>query len=227
MASRGDDSSIRVWDLSGNLSQAKLQTPLKVVSDLLNIYPTANVAFRWYYHSDDYPIYFCVYLLLIDISPPPLLSLSLYLSIYLSPSLCLSLSLSHSISRSLSISLALALSRCLSISRSLLIHFLHSITHSPDSTLVCCGTSPLRSDPNSKSLLCFYETKKNTSSNPNLNESPVLQIAVEGGGVSAIMVKWQEITNQILCRWVVEDWLDSFAIYERGVERHLNGSAEM
>lgn len=35
----------------------------------------------------------------------------------------------------------------------------------------------------------------------NVNESaPVLQIAVEGGGVSAIMVKWQAETNQILCR---------------------------
>ena len=57
LASRGDDSSIRIWDLSGNLSQPKLQIPLKVISDLLNIYPSANVAFR-------YDTYYFLYLFL-------------------------------------------------------------------------------------------------------------------------------------------------------------------
>ena len=79
----------------------------------------------------------------------------------------------------------------------LLFYFSHD---SPDNTLVCCGTSPLRSDPNSKSLLCFYEVKKSISSSLNINELPVLQIAVEGGGISAVMVKWHGVTNQILCR---------------------------
>ena len=57
LASRGDDSSIRIWDLSGNLSQPKLQIPLKIISDLLNIYPSANVAFR-------YDSYYFLYLFL-------------------------------------------------------------------------------------------------------------------------------------------------------------------
>ena len=66
---------------------------------------------------------------------------------------------------------------------------------------MCCGTSPLRSDPTAKSLLCFYEVKKSVNKLDNSNcEPPVLQIAVEGGGVSAIMVKWHGGTNQILCR---------------------------
>ena len=38
-----------------NLSQPKLQTPLKVVSDLMNIYPSASVAFRY----DDH--FFCIF----------------------------------------------------------------------------------------------------------------------------------------------------------------------
>lgn len=73
---------------------------------------------------------------------------------------------------------------------------------SPDNSLVCCGTSPLRADPSSKSMLLFFEVKdKNKGkSKEDSGSGPVLQIAVEGGGVSAIMVKWQAETNQILCR---------------------------
>jgi hypothetical protein len=73
---------------------------------------------------------------------------------------------------------------------------------SPDNSLVCCGTSPVRSDPASKSMLLFFEVKdKNKGKGKESPVSgPVLQIAVEGGGVSAIMVKWQAETNQILCR---------------------------
>lgn len=70
---------------------------------------------------------------------------------------------------------------------------------SPDDSLLCCGTSPVRSDPTSKSLLLFFEVKKKKDAGEK-PEGPVLQIAVEGGGVSAIMVKWLAETNQILCR---------------------------
>ena len=75
---------------------------------------------------------------------------------------------------------------------------------------MCCGTSPVRADPSSKSMLLFFEVKdkskdkgKGTGTEALGSGSvpgPVLQIAVEGGGVSAIMVKWQSETNQILCR---------------------------
>jgi hypothetical protein len=70
---------------------------------------------------------------------------------------------------------------------------------SPDDSLLCCGTSPVRSDPTSKSMLLFFEVKKKKDEGEKA-EGPVLQIAVEGGGVSAIMVKWLAETNQILCR---------------------------
>jgi WD40 repeat protein len=47
LASRGDDGSVRVWDIAGQLSQStKMQTPLKCIPDLMNLYPSANVAFR-------------------------------------------------------------------------------------------------------------------------------------------------------------------------------------
>lgn len=80
----------------------------------------------------------------------------------------------------------------------------HYVTHelisrSPDDSLLCCGTSPVRSDPTSKSMLLFFEVKKKKDEGEKA-EGPVLQIAVEGGGVSAIMVKWLAETNQILCR---------------------------
>jgi hypothetical protein len=65
---------------------------------------------------------------------------------------------------------------------------------------VCCGTSPVRSDPSSKSMLLFFEVKDKNKGKESPGSGPVLQIAVEGGGVSAIMVKWQAETNQILCR---------------------------
>ena len=74
---------------------------------------------------------------------------------------------------------------------------------SPDYSLLCCGTSPVRSDPTSKSLLLFFEVKQKQKKDAGASdkaEGPVLQIAVEGGGVSAIMVKWLAETNQILCR---------------------------
>lgn len=68
----------------------------------------------------------------------------------------------------------------------------------------------MRADPSSKSMLLFFEVKdkskdkgKGTGTEALGSGSvpgPVLQIAVEGGGVSAIMVKWQSETNQILCR---------------------------
>lgn len=72
-------------------------------------------------------------------------------------------------------------------------------SRSPDDSLLCCGTSPVRSDPTSKSMLLFFEVKKKKDEGEKA-EGPVLQIAVEGGGVSAIMVKWLAETNQILCR---------------------------
>ena len=73
---------------------------------------------------------------------------------------------------------------------------------------MCCGTSPVRADPSSKSMLLFFEVKDKSKGKGTGTEAvgsgsvpgPVLQIAVEGGGVSAIMVKWQSETNQILCR---------------------------
>ena len=73
---------------------------------------------------------------------------------------------------------------------------------------MCCGTSPVRADPSSKSMLLFFEVKDKNKGKGTGTEAvgsgsvagPVLQIAVEGGGVSAIMVKWQSETNQILCR---------------------------
>ena len=47
LASRGDDGSVRLWDIAGQLSQApRLQEPLKVIPNLMNLYPSANVAFR-------------------------------------------------------------------------------------------------------------------------------------------------------------------------------------
>ena len=48
LASRGDDGSVRVWDIAGQLSQSpKMQTPIKCIPDLMNLYPSANVAFRY------------------------------------------------------------------------------------------------------------------------------------------------------------------------------------
>lgn len=48
LASRGDDGTVRLWGISGQLSQSvKLQTPLKIISNLTNLYPSANVAFRY------------------------------------------------------------------------------------------------------------------------------------------------------------------------------------
>lgn len=66
----------------------------------------------------------------------------------------------------------------------------------------------MRADPSSKSMLLFFEVKDKNKGKGTGTEAvgsgsvpgPVLQIAVEGGGVSAIMVKWQSETNQILCR---------------------------
>ena len=124
------------------------------------------------------------------------LSHSLIYTFYRTLSYSLTLSLILSLLFTLTSIYALFASYCCFPSL-LLFYFPH---YSPDNTLVCCGTSPLRSDPNSKSLLCFYEVKKSNSSSLNINDLPVLQIAVEGGGISAVMVKWHGVTNQILCR---------------------------
>lgn len=58
----------------------------------------------------------------------------------------------------------------------------------------------MRTDPSSKSMLLFFEVADKHKNKEGSGSGPVLQIAVEGGGVSAIMVKWQSETNQILCR---------------------------
>lgn len=57
------------------------------------------------------------------------------------------------------------------------------------------------SGSSSSSSSSSISSSSSSGESGNVNESvPVLQIAVEGGGVSAIMVKWQAETNQILCR---------------------------
>jgi hypothetical protein len=44
---------------------------------------------------------------------------------------------------------------------------------SPDSTLICCGTSPVSTDPSSKSRLCFFETSSKIKA-----EGPVMQVSI-------------------------------------------------
>ena len=69
------------------------------------------------------------------------------------------------------------------------------------------SSSSSNSSSSSSSSNNNYNSSSSSSSSSSSGESvsanesaPVLQIAVEGGGVSAIMVKWQAETNQILCR---------------------------
>ena len=72
-----------------------------------------------------------------------------------------------------------------------------NVDFSPDGTLLCCGTTPVRGDAEAKPLLCFFEVP--SPGKPRVSPAPVLQICVADKGVSAVFVRWQPNTNQILC----------------------------
>ena len=84
-----------------------------------------------------------------------------------------------------------------------------NVDFSPDGALLCCGTTPVRGDAEAKPLLCFFEVpvpapvtaggKSSSGGGKRVSPEPVLQICVADKGVSAVFVRWQPNTNQILC----------------------------
>jgi WD repeat-containing protein 70 len=168
LATRGEDSTVKLWDLQSLLSSSSFSAsssssssshrapvPLKTYGDLPNSYPTANVAFRY------------------------VLTFKLVSSDDCCSSHC------H-------------------------LTYFRSKMRSPDGTLLCCGTIETHSKTETKGKLCFLETQSQSQSQSQSRgaggggsaasqDKPVMQISVTKGGVGAIVVRWQAVTNQIFC----------------------------
>lgn len=66
-----------------------------------------------------------------------------------------------------------------------------NVEFSPDDSLICLATSPTTGEPDAKSRLYFFEVSSNVT-------EPSMSIAI-AAGLSGIMVKWQNATNQLMC----------------------------
>eukprot|EP01034_Spumella_vulgaris_P022608 gene22608-28744_t len=75
-----------------------------------------------------------------------------------------------------------------------------NVEFSPDGALICCGTSPVSANSASAASSEVTETKSRLYFFEVAGDAvvPSMHIAV-AAGVSAIMVKWQNKTNQIYC----------------------------